>query len=301
MAETWKTLVLVVSIGTCLGAVARPAPAAAQAPSIPSEQSFNLMKERGRLHSLAPNTHHIYRVNLKAGELLSATFEQSVLDIILDLRGPAGELLSTVDSPNEDSGQEPVLLVVSQPGTYTIVVTTRDHPQKHGAYLIRKAQVRQATPRDHERADALQSYYAARLSNRGKKDLAKRLQALQTAVPSLERTLAPKTLRANAWQELGGVFSNGKKWTESARSHKRAAQLFHELGLRQDEAVALISAGNAELKIASVDQALKDFERSLSLARSIGDESTEALASTYLGLFYAQRADAWNAEEPGPV
>src|SRR4051812_565572 len=286
MAETWKTLALAVSLGTCLGAVARPAPAAAQAPSIPSEQSFNLMKERGRLHSLTPNARHVYRVDLEAGQLLSATFEQSVLDISLDLRGPAEERLSTVDSPNGDSGQEPVLLVARQSGAYMIVVTAGGHPQKYGTYRISKVQVGQATPRDRERAGVLQSYYAARKE----KDPAKRLQALQTALPSLERASAPKELRANAWQELGGIFSDGKKWPESARSHKRSAQLFHELGLRHDEAVALISAGNAELKIAYVDQAVKDLERSLSLARSIGDEDTEALASTHLGLFYAQRA-----------
>jgi CHAT domain-containing protein/Tfp pilus assembly protein PilF len=292
MAETWKILVLAGLIGTCLGAVARPAPAAAQVPSIPSEQSFDLMKERGRLHSLTPNARHIYRVDLKADQLLSATFEQVVLDISLDLRGPSGELLSTVDSPNGDSGQEPVLLVAHQTGTYTIVVTAGDHPQKYGTYLISKVQFRPATPRDRERADAVQSYYAARK----KKDLAKRLQALQTAVPSLERALAPKTLRAYAWRELGKTFTDCKRWTESARSYKRAVRLFHELGMRRQEATALIGAGGAELQTSLVNQAIEHLERGLSLARSVGDERTEAFASTDLGTFYAQQADAGNAK-----
>ena len=292
MAQTWKILVLAGSIEVCLGVAGRPAPVAVKVPSVPAEQSFDLLKERSRIHALIPPARHIYRVKLKAGQLLSATFEQLEIDIHLDLLGPAGEPLATVDSPNGDHGLEPVLLVARQPGSYTIVVTAGNRPSKDATYFISKAQVRRATPWDGERADALQGYYAARL----KKDPAMRLQALQRAVPFLEKTLAPKTLQAYAWRELGQALADGKKWTESARSHKRAVWLFHQLGMRREEATVLIGAGNAEIKISSVNQALKDFERGLALARSTKDENTEALASTHLGMFYAQRADAWNAK-----
>jgi CHAT domain-containing protein/Tfp pilus assembly protein PilF len=291
MAETWKILVLAGLIETCLGVVGRPATAAEQVTSTPAGLSFELLKERGRLHALAPNARHIYRVNLKAGQLLSATFEQLGLDVHLDLLGPDGELLSAIDSPNANHGQEPVLLVAGRPGIYTIAVTTGDPSSKEAAYLISKAQVRQAAPRDRETADAVQNYYAARFSYKRNRDL----QALQTAVPALERTSAPKTLCAFARQELGKLLTDGKKWLESAQSYKKAARLFHQLGMRQ-EAASVTGAGIAELETFLVDEAVEDLERGLSLARSKGDEQTEASASTHLGVFYAQRADIWNAK-----
>jgi CHAT domain-containing protein/Tfp pilus assembly protein PilF len=296
MAATWKALVLAGLIGTCVSAAAYPAPLAEQVSAVFTEQYFNLLKERGRLHNLAPNARHIYRVNLKAGQLLSATFDQLGLDIRLDLLGPSGEPLAVIDSPNGDRGPEPVLLVARRPGTYTIVVTTGDRPPKEATYRISMAQVRRATPRDRERADAVRSYYAARLAYRERKNLTKRLQALQTAVPSLERVFASKVLRAYAWRELGKAYADCSEWTESVRSYQRAVWLFHQMGMGHDEAIALIGAGSSELEIFSVNQAIEHLEQGLSLARSIKDERTEALASTYLGMFYAQRADAWRAK-----
>src|SRR4051794_1613772 len=193
MAETRKTLVLALSLGTCLGAMGHLAPAAAQVPSIPPEQSFNLLKERGRLHPLAPNARHVYRVNLKAGQLLSATFEQLGIDITLDLIGPAGEPLAIIDSPNGDRGQEPVLLVARRQGIYKIVVTTGGSPKRDAVYVVGRAQRGPATQRDRERADAVQSYFAARRLK--EKDGRKQLQAYEAAATALEKTAAPQNVR----------------------------------------------------------------------------------------------------------
>jgi CHAT domain-containing protein/Tfp pilus assembly protein PilF len=294
MAETWKILVFAVSLGTCLGAVARPAPATAQVPSVATEQSFDLMKERGRLHSLTPNAHHTYRVNLKAGQLLSATFQQLGLDIRLNLLGPAGEPLAVIDSPNGSHGQEPVLLVARRTGTYTIVVTTRESPQKDAVYVVGRARKGWATPRDRERADAVQSYFAARqLKEKGGR---KWLQAYQAAATSMEKTGAPKDVRAYAARELGRICYELSLWEESARGHRRAAQLFRELGIPQEQAKELVDAGSAEGKIPNVDLALKHLGEALLLARANGYEPEEAAASCHLGLFYVDLRDAWHAK-----
>ncbi|MFL6231918.1 MAG: CHAT domain-containing protein [Thermoanaerobaculia bacterium] len=296
MAETWKILVLAGLIGTCFVTVGHPATAAGQVPSVPAGQSFGLLKERGRLHSLTLNASHVYRVKLETGQLLSATFEQMGVDIHLDLFGPAGELLASIDSPNGSQGQEPVLLAAGQPGSYTVVVAAGSLPPARATYLISRAQVRRATPWDTKRADALLSYYAARSSYKKTRNQSKFLQDLRKVVPALERSALPKALRAYAWQELGLASLGRRQWQESAQSYGRAARLFHQLGMRSQEAVVLIGAGSAEVNIPSVDQAVKHLEQGLSLARSIRDEHTEAMASTHLGMFYAERIDAWNAK-----
>lgn len=294
MAETWKTLALAGLIGTCLGAVGHPAPAAAQVSSVATGQSFDLLKERGRLHSLTLNARHVYRVNLKAGQLLSATFEQLGIDITLDLIGPAGEPLAVIDSPNGDHGQEPVLLVARRPGIYKIVVTTEVSPRRDAVYVVGRAQIGRATQRDRERADAIQSYFAARrLKEKGGR---KQLQAYEAAATALEKAAAPQNVRAYIALDLGNTCYALSLWEESARNFRRAAQLYRGLGMPQEQAAMLVNAGDAESQIPNMDLALKHLGEALSLARANGYEPEEAAASNHLGMYYVDLRDAWTAK-----
>ncbi len=235
MARTWTRILAYGGLaGVGLGSAGlvvtppsssvRPAELVASSPAqpVPAELRFDLLKERRTPRSLALGDRHVYRVDLKAGHLLDAVVEQLGTDVRLDLFGPGGKLLTAVDSPNSAWGEEEVLLVAPQSGSYAMVVTARSQPPPGSTYLLRKVEVRRAAPGDRQRAIALQAYFAARLGDR-----AKLLQALRAAVPSLEKTSAPKEVRAYAWDELAKVYENQKKWRDSARCYRRAAQLFH--------------------------------------------------------------------------
>ncbi len=314
MLQSWKRIVvlgvlIVTGLGASgfLGAPQAPLPQKSPRPPAPArgseanppllvEQHFELLKEVGRPRDLAPNVRHIYRVDLKAGQLLRVAVQQAGIDVRLNLSGPSGQPPIVIDSPNSNQGEEPVLLVARRPGRYMMVVSTESGHRTGETYVIKIAEIRRATPQDRRRASALQSYYAVKdLRRTSGKNPAEFLPAFAAAARSLDTAAAPMDLRAYAWQDLGDLYRGQRLWRESLEADRNAAALFHRLGMKRREATVLTEIGRDEQNLLDVESALKHFEQARALARAVGAEKEEATASMHLGLFYADRADTWNA------
>ena len=127
----------------------------------PAVQSFELLKEVGRPHRLAPNARHDYRVDLKANQCLRAAVHQGI-DVQVKLEGPAGETLLVIDTPRGDEGEEPILLVAGRSGPYRMTVSADGEHPLDKTYAIKFAKVGPSTLKDRRQAAALHSYYTAR-------------------------------------------------------------------------------------------------------------------------------------------
>ena len=92
----------------------------AQTPSPVTAQPLELNKPIER--ELKDGETHAYTVTLHAGEFLRATVDQRGIDLVVRLFGPDGAKLAEVDSPNGDSGPEPVALEAKTAGVYRIDV-----------------------------------------------------------------------------------------------------------------------------------------------------------------------------------
>src|SRR6185503_17179253 len=70
---------------------------------------------------LKPEEIHRYRVSLTAGRSVLAVADQTGVDVLIVLRGPAGAELARADA--RSSGQEPLSAAVSATGVHEILVS----------------------------------------------------------------------------------------------------------------------------------------------------------------------------------
>jgi erythromycin esterase len=110
---------------------------------------------------------HAYQVSLSAGQLLRAVVNQRGVDVVVVVRGPDGQKLSEVDSPNGNDGPEPVTVAANVSGAYRLEVRPLDAAAKPGRYEVKIEEVLSAAEHNarlaEERAvaDAARGWLAA--------------------------------------------------------------------------------------------------------------------------------------------
>src|SRR5207245_9953979 len=102
-------------------------------------------------HDLKGGETQSFRINLQAGEFVTAAVEQKDIDVTVALFGTGGAKIADTDSPNDRWGPEPVLLVAEKSGDYRVNVFSPNAKASPGRYEIREVKVRQATEADKDR------------------------------------------------------------------------------------------------------------------------------------------------------
>jgi hypothetical protein len=69
---------------------------------------------------------------LQEGEALTGEADQHGVDLVIDVYGPDGKPIRTLDGPNGSEGSEPIELTAFEPGRYDLVVHTLDAAAKPG-------------------------------------------------------------------------------------------------------------------------------------------------------------------------
>ncbi|HYL91604.1 MAG TPA: alpha/beta hydrolase [Alphaproteobacteria bacterium] len=87
--------------------------------------------------TLGPGDNHVYTVTLQEGAGVVGEADQRGIDLVIDIFGPDGKLLRTVDSPNGTQGPEPIDLTAFQTGIYKLVIHTLDEKAMPGKYLMK--------------------------------------------------------------------------------------------------------------------------------------------------------------------
>ena len=274
-----------------------PALKAKEKSSLSSAQDFILVKQRGTIHSLLPNAPDVYRVDLVAGQYLDLIVQQRGIDVHLDLFGPAQEPLFTVDSANSNHGPEPVFLVAPKSGAYRILVSPSSPPLAGSSYVIDTVRITPATLRDRRRASALQSYYRARSLWRRQRTYSPGIVTdFEVSARWLDEAGGPPEVRAYVWEDLGRAYVQQKRFESSVRVDQHAADLFHQAGRKDREALAINEVAQGEQRLLRVKQALSHFEQALAMARAVGNENIKASVLTNLGMFHSDRAEVLEAE-----
>jgi len=102
---------------------------AAQSPT-PLTSGFN--QER----TLSPGDRHVYTITLAEGAAVLGKADQHGVDLVIDIFGPDGKLIRTVDSPNGTEGPEPIDLTAFTSGQYKLVIHTLDPSARPGKYVM---------------------------------------------------------------------------------------------------------------------------------------------------------------------
>jgi erythromycin esterase len=86
---------------------------------------------------LKPGDAHVYLVPLAVGESALLVVKQLGVDVVVEVRDPAGKTIASVDSPNGRNGDEPVLLEPDGRGTFTLRVRPIDANEPAAKYGLR--------------------------------------------------------------------------------------------------------------------------------------------------------------------
>lgn len=87
--------------------------------------------------TLGPGENHVYTITLQEGSAVAGEADQHGIDLVVDVFGPDGKLIRTVDSGNGTEGPEPIDVTALRTGLYRLVVHTLDTTAKPGKYVIK--------------------------------------------------------------------------------------------------------------------------------------------------------------------
>jgi erythromycin esterase len=91
---------------------------------------------------LPPGISHDYALVLGRGESAEVVVHQQGIDVVVDLKSPAGKLLDSIDSPTGRTGDEIVEIIAQESGTYGIIVRPFDSNEPAGSYRLEVKAVR---------------------------------------------------------------------------------------------------------------------------------------------------------------
>jgi CHAT domain-containing protein len=234
---------------------------------------------------------HRYSIELRAGEYVEVLVEQRGADVIQTLTAPDGSVVAEIDWPSQFIGPDPLAAVAAQTGVYVLSLKADAvlSPPR-GAYQVRLLAVREPSPQDRLRVQAMQAGGAetkrAFRSDR-RAALAQFRQALQAWQELGDR-------RMQMWTELvvGVLLAQGIDDYVSAVAHYRnvlATAL--DLGDEWAEARVRYNLAQALRRIGGLEEANEHYERALALQRVADRPDPIARILTAMGF-----AAAWAGE-----
>jgi CHAT domain-containing protein/Tfp pilus assembly protein PilF len=249
---------------------------------------------------LAGGQSHSYQITLTEGQYLNVVVEQRGIDVVVTLRGPDSKKLIEVDSPNGAQGPEPLQWIVEAAGIYRIEVRSLENDAKLGRYEAKIVELRVATSRDRDLAEA-DKLYNESVSLRGKGQHGQAIPLAERALALREKTLGaehPDT--AASLDNLAGLHRDKGDYAQ-AEPHYRRALAIREKTLGAEHPRTASSLNNlAELYRNKGDYAQAEplYRRALAIyEKTLGAEHPlTATALNNLALLYHNKGDYAQAE-----
>ena len=250
------------------------------------------------LRELKGGETHSYRIQLTKGQFLNANVEQDNIDIVIAIFGPDGKQLTESDSPNDQWGSEPILLVAPTSGEYRIDVRSPRNTAPAGRYEIKIIALREATEIDKGHAAAQLAFDEARKLRAQQTAPGRRaaIEKFQTALP-LFQAAGDTYRRALTLYSLGVTYYQLNEIRKALEFANETLSIGLTLGNRRLEATTQTFMGGMLDILGDVDKALDHYNRALILAREGGWRSTEGIALSSTGKIYADISEWQKALE----
>ena len=229
---------------------------------------------------------HEYSIELARGQALHVVVDQRGLDVVEELRDPAGRTLLRVDSPRGGYGPEAIWIVAERTGPHRLRIQALDE-EAAGSYEVRIQSIRPSTPDDRARARAESIHMRGRSFEE------------RTSPEARRRSLADLEEATASWAAVGDPGQEALVWLDRARAlqaqgdnrgslekGERALEKARAAGDRQLEAKILSNLGLARESLGDPQGGVEILTTSLALARSVGDRQQEAGALHFLAWGY---------------
>src|SRR5262245_37105683 len=234
---------------------------------------------------------HLYQMTLEAGQCLKIIAEQRGADISLTLNDHDGKQLASVENNRGGAGVEWLLWQAPAPGNYILVINSQKNTG--GSYRLN---VETFEPQG-DALLAFQSYLEA-----GRLALQKKPELIEQSLRLQEESLA-------AWKRLNdpqmealmtltvaknSIRRDGKK---SLAYYQRTIPIFQSLGMKAEEARALMATGLMLIDLGAHRDSIRYLEQALSLAEyfrpSVVRMIVGALTPSYFSIGESQKALEW--------
>ena len=225
----------------------------------------------------------------RAGQLLRVSVEAQGSDLICTLTDPNGQQLLAVTRQRDTLVPEPIAVVTSATGTFTLTIRAREQSAPDGSYTVQLEELRAATPQDET------LIAGARAQARGAQ-----LQFGVGTKPALRDAIKQYEAAARAWTaagdeqaqartlgSLGAVYNSLGEDKTAISYYEREAALLHKLGASKQEASVAENVGWLYYKsLADKAQAISNLTRALALYEAAHERANAARARTIIGMVY---------------
>src|ERR1041384_6389821 len=235
---------------------------------------------------------HSYRVKLESGQFLHAIVVQEGIDIVTAIFGPDGKYITESDSPNDNWGSEPILVVAPVAGDYSVEIRAPGSSARTGRYKIEILAQRVATDIDKGHAAAQLAVDVGAKLMTEQTATAKRaaIEKYQTALP-LFVAAGDNYRRAITYLSIGIAYFSLNEYRSARRYFEETLNLAVNLKDRRLEAgVETFMGGTLEI-LGDVTKALEHQQQALKLARENGPRVSEGNALSNIGKIYNDLAD----------
>lgn len=253
------------------------------------------LKPGGREWRVLPEkTAHVYPFQLDTGQFMRLEILQRDLDVVTQVKDPAGKTVLSVDALNGLNGPEDVPFLASRPGRYEVRVESGSKRGDRSTYRMRLLALRHPNPEDRARAAAARAFFEAEgLREAGaplRQTEARYLDALRQAqgVKDLVRM-------ADSWFHVGRIRAQGDGVTETRKAYTEALGLYQKLGNRHQEAVVLNNLGTAFDLMEDAETALGFFRSASDLSHALGYRRVELDSLRNLGRVEFQMGEVGEA------
>jgi len=264
------------------------------------QQVQRLERDKPIERELAGGQSHSYQLSLDAGQYVKLVIEQRGIDVIAQLSGPDGKLITEFNSDSRNQGQETVEQVAEAVGSYKLKVRPMLEGAAAGRYEIRIEEIRNATDIDRalQQARELHTEFR-RLYFASKYDAA--LPVLERVLDLREKALGPEhPMVAATLHNLASVYRNNGDYAKAESLHQRALATWEKTLGPEDPnvAVALNSLGILYRAKGDYVKAEQSYQRALAIwEKALGPEHPYVTFALHnLADLYHYRGDYANAE-----
>jgi CHAT domain-containing protein/Flp pilus assembly protein TadD len=249
---------------------------------------------------LAGRQSHVYQITLATGQYLNVVVEQRGVDVVVTLLGPDSKKLIEVDSPNGTQGPEPVSWIVETTGQYRLEVRSLEKEAKPGRYEAKIVELRAATDRDRDLAEA-NKLYKESVTLRGKGQYGQAIPLAERALMLREKVLGaehPDT--ATALNNLALLYQNKGDYAQAEPLFRRALTIREKMqgAEHPDTSTALNNLARLYHDKGDYAQAESLFRRALTIVeKTLGSEHPDTATSlNNLAELYHAKGDYTQAE-----
>jgi CHAT domain-containing protein/Tfp pilus assembly protein PilF len=261
---------------------------------VASQQSITALEEgRPVERELAGGETHIFQVTLAAGQYLRVMVDQRGIDVALKIFGTDGQKLVEMDSPNSTQGPEAASVIVEQPGSYRVEISSLIREAPKGRYEAMVAALRTATEQDRRWVVAQSAYNEGqRLRRLEEESRRKSVESYQEAIRNWQAA-GDRLMEAHALYGMAVAWRSLRQPQKALECYSQALQLQRpEEGWREEANTLYLMGIVYNDNLGEPRQALERFERALSMQRAMSDVYAEAVTLGEMGVAHLWLGEA---------